>query len=45
MIMAPILPHLAEEIHDIRRVGGDSVTSVFERGWSNVVGGWLRKLV
>jgi hypothetical protein len=36
-VIAPILPHLAEEIHQFRLGNNDSPTSVFRLGWRDVV--------
>jgi hypothetical protein len=44
MVMAPILPHLAEEIHDTSRgltgSSGENLPSVFVEGWKSVVRIW-----
>lgn len=36
-VMAPIVPHLSEEIHDVRMDGSD--LSVFTSGWEATVSG------
>lgn len=37
-VMAPVVPHLAEEIHQTRFPEGSSVSSVFTEQWIPLVG-------